>query len=269
MSDEVFAPANALEAAEEDAAGRGRTVASFVGIDVIPRNYTNSAIVYVDSAGDRQWTLTGPFGHYREYWEYFRADQETRGPRRFADAERDAFGDGAEVWYQLAGEWTAGVVVGGIDTDNHGHERVRVQLPGYRDVFGKRLTWCYTTGVRLPIARVGLDFQWETRDTERKASVFFCSNCGSTQGKFGRMAFTRSRGDAWYDAVWEGDPLPKGFEWMDASMLTPSVMACTCRPTGGARIDQGEYWGRVDAVEAAGIEVWDVPAARPHRYAKE
>lgn len=259
-----FAPATALEAAERDAATRGRTVASFEGIDLIPNNYFNSAIVYVDSTGERRSTLTGPYGHRVEYWDYFRAARDVRGPRRFCDAERDAFTEGAEVWYLLCGEWAKGVVVGGIDVSGHGEERVQVLRPGYRDSLGLQMTWCYTTGVRVPGARVGLDFQWETRGTEQKASVFFCEKCGSTEGKFGRSVFTKRLGDTWYDVAWGDDPIPKGYELADEHMLTPSVMDCTCRPTGGARIDSREYWRRVIAVEAAGFEVWDVPETRSY-----
>jgi len=261
-----FAPATALEAAERDAATRGRTVASFVGIDSIWSVYTYSAIVYIDSEGARQWTPTGPFGHYSEYWEYFHAAHNKRGARRFCDAERDAFTDGAEVWYDLGGEWAAGVAVGGIVISEHGEERVRAEQPGYRDKLGRRLTWCYTTGIRVPGARAGLDFQWETRGTERKASVFFCQACGSTSGRFGRSIYTKRGGDAWYDVAWGDDPIPGGFELSDEHMLTPSVMDCTCRPTGGARIDSREYWRRVIAVEAAGHEVWDVPESRSWRH---
>lgn len=266
MPEYEFAPATALETCERDAATRGRTVASFVGIDLIPNNYFNSAIVYIDSAGERRSVLTGPYGHYREYWDYFRANREDRGPRRFCDAEREAFTDGAEVWYKVAGEWLAGVICEGISTHRYGAERVRATQPGYRDSLGERLTWCYTTGVRVPGARVGLDFQWEMRGDERKASVFFCVNCGSTEGRFGRSVYKKAYGEAWYDVAWGNDPVPKGFELADEHMLTPSVMDCTCRPNGGARIDSREYWRRVIAVEAAGFEVWDVPAKRDYQY---
>lgn len=263
MPEYEFGPATALEACERDAATRGRTVASFEGIDLIPNNYFNSAIRYVDSTGERQSILTGPLGHYAEYWDYFRSGREDRGPRRFADGEREAFTDGAEVWYLLCGEWTAGTVVGGIDATKHGEERVQVEWP-HRDALGLRLTWCYTTGVRVPGARVGLDFQWETRGDQRKASVFFCKDCGSTQGTFGRVTYSSQYG--WYGVAWEGEPIESRYELADEHMLTPSVMDCPCRPTGGARIDRREYWRRVIAVEAAGIEVWDVPAKRDYQY---
>lgn len=263
MSEYEFAPATALEACERDAATRGRTVASFEGIDLIPNNYFNSAIVYIDSEGERRSILTGPFGHRVEYWDYFRANRDARGSRRFCDAEREAFTDGAEVWYLLCGEWIAGTVVGEI-VNERGEERVQVTRPGYTDALGVRLTWCYTTGVRVPGARVGLDFQWETRDDQRKASVFFCKDCGSAEGTFGRVTYSAKYG--WYGVAWEGEPIERGYELADEHMLAPSVMACACRPTGGARIDAREYWRRVIAVEAAGIEVWDVPKVRSYRH---
>jgi hypothetical protein len=247
-----------------DAATRGRTVASFEGIDSIWGVYTHSSIAYVDSAGERRQTPTGPFGHYMEYWKYFHGAHNTRGPRRFCDAEREAFTDGAEVWYLLCGEWAKGVVVGGIDVTEWGEERVQILRPNYRDALGLQMTWCYTTRVRVPGARVGLDFQWETRGTERKASVFFCESCGSTQGTFGRSVYNPTYEQ--YGVVWEGGPIERGYDLADEHMLTPSVMDCTCRPTGGARIDSREYWRRVIAVEAAGIEVWDVPKQRSYQY---
>lgn len=263
MSGEEFAPANAREACERDAATRGRTMASFEGIDVIPTNYTNSAIQYVDSEGKRQSILTGPFGHYAEYWNYFRAGREARGPRRFAVGEREAFTDGAEVLvHQVGGEWWSQTVVGEIIAD-HGEECVQVRLP-HRAPTRPWFKRCSTTGIRVPGARVGLDFQWETRGTERKASVFFCKDCGSTKGTFGRLTYNPTH--EWYGVAWEGESIERGYDLADEHMFTPSVMDCPCRPTGGAQIDSREYWRRVIAVEAAGIDVWDVPAQRSYQH---
>lgn len=265
MSGEGFAPANAREACERDAQARGRTVASFEGIALIPDVYTHSSIVYIDSAGEQRRTDTGPYGHFLDYWEYFRADRKERGPRRFCDAEREVFTDGAEVLVkQPGGDWWSETVVGGIVTDRS-EERVQVRLSHQKPEW-PWVKWCYTTGIRAMGARVGLDFQWETRGTERKASVFFCSDCGSTRGKFGRSIYTERHGDSWYGVAWGNDPIPRGYRLADEHMFTPSVMDCTCRPTGGARIDSREYWRRVIAVEAAGVEVWDVPQTRSYQY---
>jgi hypothetical protein len=259
MQEFEFAPATALEAAERDAATRDRTVVSFVGIEVIPDVYTHSAIVYVDSEGETRQTLTGPFGHYQEYWDYFRTARKDQGPRRFADAEREAFGDGAEILRKTGSGWHSAIVAGGITMSGIGDERVELAT---RLSFK---TWGHTTGIRALGARVGLDFQWEERDGKRKACVFFCERCGSTKGRFGRSIY-KAANEYGYSVAWGSDPVPRGFELADVHMLAPSVMECTCSKTGGGYIDSREYWRRVIAVEAAGFEVWDVPGKRSYQY---
>jgi hypothetical protein len=166
--------------------------------------------------------------------------------RGFTDEERAAFVDGAAVLVGSKGAaWAPEVVVGGIVPDSHGEERVKTTFVPGNESFEH---WSYPTGIRVPGAVEGFDFQWTTGpDGERVPAVLFCRECGDTDGQVGVSRHRKTgRGDGYYDTV----PVS------DTAHIDDYVFTCTkcTNAVGGwiTYVPAREYARRLAAVREMG-----------------